>query len=146
MKDIKIEEAEWDLAENALSEQGSIKIKDKVLDIQTEKQSELSQSIEYDTEKIKKELRTNPLKKEAEKMASKASIHTDPVSNLCGVCCQRECDCVVMPCGHAGICNFCSISIFDKNGKCPICRRVESGLFRRLNRFFRLIKILRRRM
>jgi hypothetical protein len=44
---------------------------------------------------------------------------------ICVVCCSREPDCVVMPCGHAGVCSFCSISIFDKNGKCPICRAVS---------------------
>lgn len=45
----------------------------------------------------------------------------------CVVCCSREPDCVVMPCGHAGVCGFCSISIFDKNGKCPICRAVRGA-------------------
>ena len=46
---------------------------------------------------------------------------------VCVVCCSREPDCVVMPCGHAGVCSFCSISIFDKNGKCPICRAVRGS-------------------
>lgn len=47
------------------------------------------------------------------------------LTGQCHVCYARPADCVVMPCGHAGVCNFCSINIFDKNGKCPICRQVR---------------------
>lgn len=42
----------------------------------------------------------------------------------CVVCCQKEPDSVVLPCGHSGVCNFCAINIFDNSGKCPICRSV----------------------
>ncbi len=56
---------------------------------------------------------------------------------ICTVCCTRESDCVVMPCGHAGVCHICAISIFDKNGTCPICRQVRYVNFRIYSRFFR---------
>ena len=43
---------------------------------------------------------------------------------LCVVCVSKQVNCVVMPCGHSGICQACAISIFDKKGTCPICRSV----------------------
>ena len=99
-----------------MSEDNSIHDDPSFKDIRTEQHSELSKSVSINSLKR----HANPeLKKALEKKSE------DGKYTKCVVCCLREPDCVVMPCGHAGVCNFCSINIFDNNGKCPICRAVE---------------------
>lgn len=114
----------------AMSEDNSVDAEPSFNDIKSEKYSNLS-----------KEVSINSLKKQNKPLAEKATPDKkseDGKSTRCVVCCLREPDCVVMPCGHAGVCNFCSINIFDNNGKCPICRAVRlSNSFRISSRYFR---------
>lgn len=99
-----------------MSEDYSVHDDPSFKDIRSDQHSELSKSVSINSLKRHANL---DLKRSSEKKSD------DDKNNKCVVCCLREPDCVVMPCGHAGVCNFCSINIFDSNGKCPICRAVE---------------------
>ena len=93
--------------------EASLKDEQSVPDIQTEKRSSMSS------------ISINELKKEVQSPKKAAAGSREAGVGKCVVCCMHEPDCVMMPCGHAGVCNFCSINIFDSHGKCPICRAVD---------------------
>ncbi|OMJ74874.1 hypothetical protein SteCoe_26127 [Stentor coeruleus] len=40
----------------------------------------------------------------------------------CLICYSNECDSVLIPCGHGGICNDCSIKLLESGKDCHICR------------------------
>ncbi|OMJ74875.1 hypothetical protein SteCoe_26128 [Stentor coeruleus] len=40
----------------------------------------------------------------------------------CLICCSNVCDSVLVPCGHGGICNDCSIKLLESGKDCHICR------------------------
>lgn len=44
---------------------------------------------------------------------------------LCVLCYAKKADSVIMPCGHGGICNPCSLELFAGCKDCPICRNVK---------------------
>lgn len=90
----------------------SLKEDDYVLDVKSEQLSSISK---ISIEKLKQD------------PDQRKKLGNDLQNVKCVVCCSHEPDCVVMPCGHAGVCNYCSINIFDSNGKCPICRAVKIG-------------------
>jgi len=43
---------------------------------------------------------------------------------LCNICFANEPNAVIMPCGHGGICNTCSVDLFERDKTCPLCRNV----------------------
>jgi Zinc finger, C3HC4 type (RING finger) len=49
---------------------------------------------------------------------------SDPEDKQCRICFSRDSNSAFMPCGHGCVCDTCAVEIFDKNGVCPICRKV----------------------
>lgn len=43
-------------------------------------------------------------------------------NEYCGICCENQADCIVMPCGHIGFCHKCLNHWFQKNQRCPYCQ------------------------
>ena len=42
---------------------------------------------------------------------------------LCAICFEKKPDTVFLPCKHGGFCAQCALEIFQKNRKCPLCRK-----------------------
>ncbi|XP_065895885.1 uncharacterized protein [Dysidea avara] len=42
--------------------------------------------------------------------------------DLCRICTVDKRDCVILPCGHAGICTTCAKKVEESKKKCPFCR------------------------
>ena len=40
----------------------------------------------------------------------------------CSICCELDCDAVIQPCGHGGICMKCSVKMVRMKKRCMICR------------------------
>lgn len=47
------------------------------------------------------------------------------VERQCLICCTRDRDSLVIPCGHGGFCSICLVELFETGDKCPICRAVS---------------------
>lgn len=45
---------------------------------------------------------------------------------FCLVCFENQPDCVIMQCGHGGICYDCTLDVWRKSGECFLCRNVLS--------------------
>ena len=65
-------------------------------------------------------------------LADKYRPDKDPKNNkddkiredkLCDICYERPQCCLYKPCNHGGFCKDCSVTIFDQDKKCPICRK-----------------------
>ena len=41
---------------------------------------------------------------------------------ICPMCCEKECNAVIMECGHGGICYDCSLQMWKSQGVCHMCR------------------------
>lgn len=44
------------------------------------------------------------------------------LGKLCEMCCDRNCNAVVMECGHGGICYECCLEMWKASGLCHMCR------------------------
>jgi hypothetical protein len=40
----------------------------------------------------------------------------------CSLCCDKTADSVMMPCGHAGLCNDCAMKMWQRTEMCHLCR------------------------
>ena len=47
---------------------------------------------------------------------------------ICSVCMDGSGDCVLIGCGHGGICENCAIYLYQVFGKCPVCRGDTDGI------------------
>ncbi len=54
--------------------------------------------------------------------ASKA----DETSQLCLICFDKAPECFFLPCGNAGLCSSCGLTILKTSGTCHLCRAVNS--------------------
>ena len=46
--------------------------------------------------------------------------------DMCLICCEKLSNCIILPCGHMGICSECMENWFSKKKSCPICRSEPS--------------------
>lgn len=46
----------------------------------------------------------------------------DNTKHLCILCIERQADAVLIPCGHANLCFFCSYKIYRSQKACHLCR------------------------
>ena len=64
--------------------------------------------------------------KDISKMLSEINLKVTPSGkddeNLCIVCYVNPPDTVLMPCGHGGVCYECSLSIWEADTGCYLCR------------------------
>lgn len=44
------------------------------------------------------------------------------IEKKCSICCESECNSVLMDCGHGGICITCANVLMKTKGKCHMCR------------------------
>lgn len=42
--------------------------------------------------------------------------------DTCIICCENRPDCIILPCGHIGVCTTCLENWINANQSCPICR------------------------
>lgn len=52
----------------------------------------------------------------------------------CLICCDNQPDCIILPCGHMGVCAKCMESWFETNQVCPICR-AENSIYKKIDNF-----------
>lgn len=46
--------------------------------------------------------------------------------DICIICCDKKSDCLVLPCGHLGMCSSCLENWYSTKKCCPICRTEPS--------------------
>lgn len=46
----------------------------------------------------------------------------------CTLCVSAFAGAVFLPCGHGGVCLHCAMTVYVRNGGCPTCRRVLTGV------------------
>jgi hypothetical protein len=49
-------------------------------------------------------------------------VNNSFIDKKCSICCDLDCDAVIQPCGHGGICMRCSVKMVRLKKKCMICR------------------------
>lgn len=49
---------------------------------------------------------------------------------LCISCCEDYSDCVMMPCGHGGLCYNCTVTILMNKNICHLCRLTVTNFFK----------------
>lgn len=52
----------------------------------------------------------------------------------CIICCENSADCIILPCGHMGVCSTCLESWFQTKQICPICR-AENSIYKKIDNF-----------
>lgn len=55
----------------------------------------------------------------------------DADSNVCKICFDRTCSCVLLPCKHHAFCTPCAYQLKEgtRNACCPLCRTAITGIF-----------------
>lgn len=46
---------------------------------------------------------------------------------VCKICYVKQCEVLLLPCGHVGVCETCAIKIFDDQKKCPFDKEPVTG-------------------
>jgi hypothetical protein len=73
--------------------------------------------------KIAKQKQTRPQEEDQAKNSSSNSIKD------CIICYGNDCDGMITPCGHSGICYDCAIKLLKEEKDCHICRmKIKSVL------------------
>lgn len=52
--------------------------------------------------------------------------------DTCIICCENAPDCIILPCGHMGVCSNCLESWFETKQICPICR-AENSIYKKID-------------
>eukprot|EP00997_Jenningsia_sp_PLL12_P007790 NODE_4471_length_658_cov_47.558292_g3822_i0.p2 GENE.NODE_4471_length_658_cov_47.558292_g3822_i0~~NODE_4471_length_658_cov_47.558292_g3822_i0.p2 ORF type:complete len:75 (+),score=5.37 NODE_4471_length_658_cov_47.558292_g3822_i0:358-582(+) len=47
----------------------------------------------------------------------------------CVVCCQRQRNAILIPCGHLALCTVCALDLCDRGQPCPVCRIANPRVF-----------------
>ena len=51
-----------------------------------------------------------------------SKVHNLDEKSKCMICCLAPNNCIIMGCGHGGICYECGLNLKRKNNKCHVCR------------------------
>ena len=62
--------------------------------------------------------------RESPMITQKSSSDFSFVEKKCSICCEKECNSVLMDCGHGGICLECANFLMKNKGQCHMCRGI----------------------
>ena len=57
-------------------------------------------------------------------------IDAEVGNSMCMICWERSCDCILLECGHCGICVHCASRLWEQNRRCPLCRTAFAAVMR----------------